>query len=183
MFKNMPEAQKVETRFANKWFPSDKYEKDTSSPLIKVAMETLSQSERFRGYPAHYKAASIRAFTEELEKISFAVTEKGHKFDAEKHHLLARQKAEQAEHLQQPEYNALGTTAGWGNVGGVLRFGYGHDRPDMKARHHEYVAKKHDEGKNAWNPLGGTLTPGPHEQGATPGFFGSYGKTKVHKNA
>jgi hypothetical protein len=70
MFTNMGEAQKVETRFSHKWFPSEKYEKDTSSPLIKVAMDTLSQSSAFRGYPAHYKAAAVRSFTEELEKIS-----------------------------------------------------------------------------------------------------------------
>lgn len=71
LFSNMGSAQKAETRFANKWFPSDKYEKDTSSPLIKVAMETLSGSERFRAYPAHVKAAAIRGFTEELEKIGY----------------------------------------------------------------------------------------------------------------
>lgn len=70
LFKNTGEAQRVETRFANKWFPSDKYEKDTSSPLIKVAMATLSQSSTFRDYPAHYKAAAVRAFTEELGKIA-----------------------------------------------------------------------------------------------------------------
>lgn len=69
LFKNMGEAEKVETRFANKWFPSEKFEKDTSSPLLKVAMATLSGSSAFRGYPTHYKAAAIRAFTDELSKI------------------------------------------------------------------------------------------------------------------
>lgn len=71
LFKNTDEAQRVETKFSHKWFPSEKYEKDTSSPLIKVAMDTLSQSSSFRGYPAHYKAAAIRSFTDELEKIAY----------------------------------------------------------------------------------------------------------------
>lgn len=69
MFSNMGEATRVETRFAKKWFPSEKYDKDTSSPLIKVAMSVLSQSERFRSYPAHYKAAAVRAFIGELGVI------------------------------------------------------------------------------------------------------------------
>lgn len=73
IFANMGEASRVETRFAKKWFPSERFEKDTSSPLIKVAMAVLSQSEAFAGYPPHYKAAAVSAFTDELEKISNAV--------------------------------------------------------------------------------------------------------------
>ncbi len=69
LFANMGEAQRVETRFAKKWFPSDRFDKDTSSPLIKVAMATLSQSQTFQSYPTHYKAAAIRGFINELSII------------------------------------------------------------------------------------------------------------------
>jgi hypothetical protein len=71
LFKGMGAAEKTETRFAKKWFPSEKYEKDTSSPLLKVAHETLSASDKFRNSPAHYKAAAVRSFTDELEKIAW----------------------------------------------------------------------------------------------------------------
>ena len=69
LFKNMGEAQKVETRFANKWFPSDKFEKDTSAPLLKVAMAVLNESSTFQAYPTHYKAAAVRSFINELGAI------------------------------------------------------------------------------------------------------------------
>jgi hypothetical protein len=72
LFANMGEAQRVETRFANKWFPSDRYKKDTSSPLVKVAMSALSQSQVFGSYAPHLQAVALRGFTEELEKIAQA---------------------------------------------------------------------------------------------------------------
>jgi len=182
LFSNFGQAQRKETEFAKKWSPTPKPE-ESASPLIKVAMAALSQSSAFQEYPLHYKMAAIRGFTNELEKISFAISEKGHKFDAEKYRLLARQHAEHAEHLQKPEYNALGTVEGFGDTGGAVRFGYGHDRPDALARHAEYAAKKHEEGKNAYNPWGGLLTPSSYEHGATHGLGGKYGKTRVSKSA
>jgi hypothetical protein len=70
LFNNMGEAQKVETRLANKLFPSERFKKDTSSPLLKVAMATLSGSPSFQDFSPHYKAVAIHGFTEELEKIA-----------------------------------------------------------------------------------------------------------------
>lgn len=72
LFSRMGEAQKVETRFAKKWFPAEKFTKDTSAPLLKIAMNTLAASSAFRDYPPHYQAVAIRSFSEELEKIAEA---------------------------------------------------------------------------------------------------------------
>lgn len=111
-----------------------------------------------------------------MAKHAFAVTEKGHQFDAALHSLLARQAAEQAELHQQ--YGALAAEGAPATVGGALRFGGSSpERPDALARHHEYAAKQHESGSNAWNPLGGMLTPSSHEEGGSPGILGSYGKS------
>ena len=186
IFTNLNPTVKHETSMAKKWFPRPTKATDVESttPLVKMASQAFAESRVLQDRSPAYQMVAIRAFNDELEKIAFAVTEKGHKFDAEKHRLLARQSAEQAEHLQQPEYNALGTSAGIGSPLGALRFHYmtgSGGRPDVEARHHEYVAKKHEEGRNAWNPWGGLSTPSSYEQGATPGFFGHIGVTKVKK--
>jgi hypothetical protein len=51
-------------------------------------------------------------------------------------------------------------------------------------RHLAYAAKKHEEGKNAWNPWGGMLTPHPAEgAGATSGLMSVQGKIDPSKLA
>jgi hypothetical protein len=116
-----------------------------------------------------------------LEKLAFAVTGEGHKFDAEAYQLMARQAAERAAHEQQ--YGALPTSGEKPQIGRGLRFGLAHGdtgRPDVKARHYEYAAKKHQQGKNAWNPFGGILTPSSFEdEGATTGLLSRLGKSKA----
>lgn len=106
-------------------------------------------------------------------KLGFAITEKGHKFDAEKHRMMAGHSGEKAEHLQ--KYKALAAGGKPASLGAVLRFNHetpsGHPLAD--ARHHEYVAKKHEGGKNAWNPFGGMLTPSSQEKGGTKWNYGA----------
>jgi hypothetical protein len=115
-----------------------------------------------------------------VAKTGFAITEKGHKFDAEKYRLMARHDAELAEHSQ--GYGGLPHRgAAKSSLLDKLRFGTideNGQRPDINARHHEYAAKKHEAGGNAWNPLGGLLTPSSHEEGGTPGLLGELGKSK-----
>lgn len=124
--------------------------------------------------------AIARSMARQDAKLAFAVTEKGHKFDAERYRMLSRHQAEKAQQGQ--EYGALGyrTPEGkreYGNVLNALRFSPGLERPEEKARHYEYAAKKHEQGSNAWNPFGGTMTPSQHEEGGTAGtFVSSYGK-------
>jgi hypothetical protein len=112
-----------------------------------------------------------------FEKLGFSVTNEGHEFDTKKHDLLARHAAELAA-LDQ-EYDALATTEKPAKLMNILRFSIGDNpRPDASARHHEYVANKHREGKNAFNPLGGMLTPSSHEVGGTSGLLSSFGAAK-----
>jgi hypothetical protein len=115
-----------------------------------------------------------------VAKVGFAVTEKGHKFDAEKYRLMARHDSELAEHSQGygglPHRGAAKST-----LLDKLRFGTldaNGQRPDINARHHEYAAKKHEAGGNAWNPFGGLLTPSSHEEGGTTGLLSELGKSK-----
>jgi hypothetical protein len=131
--------------------------------------------------------ATMLAFDEELQKIAFSITEKGHKFDAEKHSIKERQAAETGEHLM--KYKALGhrdpkTGKNPATLGGVLRYNMGLGSVDdsrAKARHHQYVAKEHSTGHNAWNPFGGMLTPSKYEEGGTGGLLGVYGKLNPKK--
>jgi len=116
-----------------------------------------------------------------LQKCAFSVTERGHAFDADEAALRKRYFMDMARRLQ--EEDALGyhdpetDKAHFGSLLSALRFG-GDGHPVANARHQAYVEKKHREGGNAWNPLGGTLTPIPEEEGATSGLLGHYGKVR-----
>lgn len=124
-----------------------------------------------------------RELAHQMAKQAFAVTEKGHQYDAERAGLLKNMFLEDARHRQ--EYQALGynhpeTGKNPATLGNALRFGgiFQGVHPTMGARHQAYVAEKHQAGKNAWNPMGGSLTPLPEEEGATTGFFGRIGRVK-----
>jgi len=115
-------------------------------------------------------------------KTAFAVTEKGHKFDAEHHRMKARHGAELLGHTQAyaPGY---GDGRKGPNMLEALRFGMtGEDALAMDPRHHEYAAKEHEKGNNAWNPFGGILTPSSHEGPSGTGlFYGEHKAPKEHK--
>lgn len=107
-----------------------------------------------------------------LVKLGFSVTEKGHAYDAD----VAKARKELDLRLWQLAQEAGG--AGYhtpkgihsGGILDALRF----NGPVAYAdpRHHGYVEKKHQEGKNAYNPFGGVLTPLPEEQHGTRWFMG-----------
>lgn len=128
---------------------------------------------------------------EENRKEGFAVTERGHEYDAAMNELKARHASEQqalhdhftggrfgltteaTKHIQ--EQGGATPKGSIEQLLNLVRFGGG---ADMPARHHAYTAEKHRKGENAWNPLGGTLTPTKHEVGATPGLLGTMGAYK-----
>ena len=126
------------------------------------------------GAPGLKKKASI---DEDLEKDAFSVTREGHKFDAErakdrKEYLLRRSVA-----LQKKD--ALGHSGKDGKnpakLTSAMRFNNeGHTTAG--ARHQAYIEKKHREGKNAYNPFGGSMTKVKEEKGSTPGLLGTFGK-------
>jgi len=121
---------------------------------------------------------------EVLRKVAFAVTEKGHQFDADiaaakKNALIAAARAQQ-------EQGALahGSSGGRTESNAVvsplkaLRFGLG-GNPVASARHQAYVEKQHREGKNAWNPWGGKFTPLDEELEGTKGGWTNWGIGKL----
>lgn len=113
-------------------------------------------------------------------KLGFAVTERGHEFDADVAEmkrkfftdLARRQQEEGAVGYRDPDTEKTN----WGNILSALRFGGGDALG--AARHQAYTEKQHREGSNAWNPFGGMLTPIPEERGATTGLLGQYGKVE-----
>lgn len=120
-------------------------------------------------------------------KVAFSVTEEGHKFDAEKARILSRAAAEL--HELAHRYGAVGHRDEKGryqlaSLLGTLRFNVMPDtqdlanlvRPIPNARYFEYVAREHEQGGNAYNPLGGRLTPAAHERG---GNWFAYGKPEL----
>lgn len=161
---------------------------DTVALLRKVAKESDPEVEKkeTEGMAEAQKGLSkAEKAHEEENKEAFAVTDRGHEHDAKAYELLARQAAERAALLQAD--NALEANGAPASLGGVLRFNLGspltdaHGRPDAAARHYEYAAKEHARGSNAWNPLGGMLTPSSHEEGGTGGILGHYGKSAPKK--
>ncbi len=121
-----------------------------------------------------------------IAKEAFAVTDKGHQFDAERARMLEGHHLDRARLLQ--AYQAEGhvdpaTGKNPATLLNVLRFHdlspFGDDNHAVgAARHQNYVAGKHEQGQNAWNPLGGMLTAHPAEEGGTSGFLGVVGKVK-----
>lgn len=120
-------------------------------------------------------------------KVAFAITDKGHAYDAARAKI--RQDALEQEAALMAAHKGLGVYNDEGKnpveIGGLLRFGpsdvYGLEgRPDMAARHQAYVAKQHAAGSNAWNPFGGWLTPLESEAPrGTEGMFGRLGQIEL----
>jgi hypothetical protein len=106
--------------------------------------------------------------------VAFALTERGHRFDTERASLKKEHLLDEARLHQ--NYNAIGyndpeTNQNPAKLINVFRFGPNGDHPTVEARHQAYVAAQHAQGRNAYNPFGGLLTPLPEERGATTGFL------------
>lgn len=115
-------------------------------------------------------------------KLAFAITEKGHAYDAARAKI--RQDAMEQLAALMAAHKGLGVHDAEGKnpveLGGLLRFGPDGERPDMAARHQAYVAKQHAAGSNAWNPFGGLFTPLESERPrGTEGFFGRIGQIEL----
>jgi hypothetical protein len=125
------------------------------------------------------KVARLRMWKE-----AFAVTEKGHVFDTamaelEKEHALERARLGQV--FQSLPYHDPARGSVRPGLLDALRFNAisaEGDHPTSAARHQHYVAEKHRAGRNAWNPLGGVLTPLAEEEGGTTGLFSRLGRVR-----
>src|SRR6267154_1352611 len=156
---------------------------EAASSLIKRDME---KNEKPSPQELLKKAEAWGREIARMEKQALAVTPEGHAFDAERAKHRKEYFTNRAAHLQ--EHNALGhidskTGKNPAKILRVLRFMFGEGDLRGAARHYSYVEKKHREGKNAWNPMGGELTPLSEEKGAKPGFLGTYGKIEKKKEA
>jgi len=135
--------------------------------------------------PMHNEKTSAALYARNLAAVglgkeAFAVTEEGHKYDA----ASAKVKSEAAEKqtaLAQKHKGAghrkKGGGTQWGSFGKALR-GFNEGDSQGTARHQAYVQKKHEGGKNAYNPLGGTMTPTKGESGGSKWMYGKVGGDK-----
>lgn len=115
-------------------------------------------------------------FVDGLEKKSFAVTDAGHKYDADTYKAMADAygKRRESRDVYSEREPGLSTAQSVGDVAGVLLgvpiaalggTGIGGRFNDaVMERHNEYAAKEHAKGNNAWNPFGGVLTPTDRER-------------------
>jgi hypothetical protein len=109
------------------------------------------------------------------EKKAFSLTEAGHKFDSkaygsERDAAGTRREARSEYAKDHPGLRAAHTV---GEVGGLLNDvdlslkGVGHVSglvDKLRERHMDYASKKHEGGRNAYNPLGGLLTETAREK-------------------
>jgi len=112
----------------------------------------------------------------ELAKTAFALTDAGHKFDAadygaQRDAVGARREARKdyrkeapGMHIGHSAGELIGFTSGAAPLLGLSGPGIVSELADIyRERNNNYAAKKHEAGNNAYNPLGGLLTPTARE--------------------
>lgn len=106
------------------------------------------------------KKSGVAALQEVVEKIAtekeaFALTDEGHKLDAKRYGAISKANHDAAkaedEYAKEAPVKASLFRAGQGAI------------HRMTSRHADYAAKKHEEGKNAYNPFGGLGGKSRHE--------------------
>lgn len=135
----------------------------TLGQLPNSASEKLAQS--MDGLSVDQLEAIFRS---EMKKEAFSVTPEGHAFDADHAAIVAEAGAKLHELAQR--HGGMGSATRKGQFLRAIRFA-----PLLiDARHEEYIEKKHLKGENAYNPLGGALTPSKYERGGTAGHYGEH---------
>jgi hypothetical protein len=114
-------------------------------------------------------------------KVAFSVTPEGHKYDAARAAILEDAALKHLALSQEAGGVGYRDAEGKTQMGSILKalrgFGSGVPRePGAEHRHLAYVRAKHEAGSNAWNPMGGTLTPHPAEQGGSAWQYGKISK-------
>lgn len=102
--------------------------------------------------------AALQAVVDELatEKQAFALTDEGHKLDAKRYGAISKANHDAAK--AEDDYAKEAPVKA-----SIVRPGQGAIHR-MVARHNDYAAKKHEEGKNAYNPFGGLGGKSRHEE-------------------
>jgi hypothetical protein len=103
-------------------------------------------------HPERQAGPAISNSLTSLDKQAFAVTPEGHRYDADMARLMADMLAKK--HEIQGEYGAEAPTRALLMADPLNRL-----MEEAQKRHSAYTARQHDVGENAYNPLGGILTP------------------------
>lgn len=117
------------------------------------------------------KKTASEIFFEALVKTAFSVTREGHEYDTRRAQI--EEKAA-AQHLKlMAKHKALPDRGDSAFAGTKRRFrGFMAPESAFYLRHHAYTARKHAQGKNAYNPFGGFTIPSKYERGGTRNRFG-----------
>ena len=112
--------------------------------------------------------AKTAAEESEKEKQAFSFTQAGHKLDAKTYGALAKANHEAGKEIgdAEEEYSKENPKKGWW-LHGKKTDKHGTETRELaktEARHNDYAAKKHEQGKNAYNPFGGMRTPSRLEE-------------------
>ena len=126
-------------------------------------------------------AQQIKTAAGAMAKEALSHTEEGHKIDAAVLRIRERHAVEMAKELQDLDIMGYRKDDGSGTHVGSTRKAFGTPlAPLADLRHLAYAAAKHEAGENAWNPLGGTLTPHKSEgPGASHLQFGRFKKASA----
>lgn len=174
----------TEERVRETLFNPATFDISTSAPRDPSLVEATMPPQRSGiGMGGEYKMASADfnklspeeqfVYRAQMEKKAFAITQKGHAYDADRAAIRGEAGAKLNELSQR--HHAMGSNKRTGNFLNALRFGPEHlADPKNDPRHQAYVEKKHREGKNAWNPFGGTMTPSKYEQNGSTLQYGEH---------
>jgi len=150
---------------------------------VQLPATAMGQQKPVEPMPALMGTAAGQQAKIAFQKAALAFTDKGHKFDAAEARMYKDVALKQVKLMRdfgtEPAYRTTEGKISRPTIMNALRFGTGAGHPVGLARHMDYIAKKHEAGRNAWNPFGGALTPVPEESGGTTGLFSSYGRVKT----
>lgn len=117
-----------------------------------------------------------------MKKLGFSITPEGHGVDARVLRMREQSGLQRMKQLQEEGIAGYNNPETGGTMTGSFRkalstpFG---GVMEEDPRHMAYAAAKHEAGRNAWNPLGGALTPHPMEEGGTAWQMGKLKGTKA----
>lgn len=158
---------------------ADAHNKKKEEGTKKEAFDHAAELGRRMALGDYDRAVTTNAATElgrELAKTAFAVTDAGHKFDAtdygaQRDAVGTRREARKdyrsaapGMHTAHSAGELIGLAGGAAPIMGFSGPGIVGELADIyRERNNNYAAKKHEAGNNAYNPLGGLLTPTARE--------------------
>lgn len=175
---------KSREKFTKSDTKEEKHKDSTKEAFDRAA--SLGRQMAHHDYDRAIATNSASALGQDLAKLSFAITEAGHKFDAADYaaqrDMYGKRREARSEYNEaQPGLGMARTVAGLPSLapanvamtlgtlaGGAPAMGnpglISGALDTLGERHMNYAAKKHEAGENAMNPFGGYLTPTDREE-------------------